>query len=64
MQYVSDGNGKVTAVQVPIKVWKDLERKAEAFDIASSIRKGFNEMEQIEKGELKAKTMEQLLHEL
>ncbi|MCF0053688.1 hypothetical protein LXM25_26690 [Dyadobacter sp. LJ53] len=64
VQFVSNSKGKVTAVQLPLKEWQEVERKLEAFNMAASIKSGFEEMQQIEKGELKAKTLEEFLHEL
>jgi len=64
VQLVSDINGKVTAVQIPVKEWKKLEEKLELFDIAESIKVGHKEMQQIEDGELKAKSFEEFLNEL
>ena len=64
VQFVSNSKGKVTAVQLPLKEWQDVERKLEAYNIASSIRTGFKEMQQIENGEIKAKSLDQFLDEL
>jgi|GEM_PF-3794277 len=41
VQLVSNGKGKVTAVQIPLKDWKELEKKLEAFIIAESIKAGY-----------------------
>ena len=64
VQFLANDKGKVTAVQVPLKDWKELERKATAYDMAESIRNGLKEVELIEKGELKPKSFEDLLNEL
>lgn len=64
VQLVSDTKGKITAVQVPLKEWKNIEKKLEAFDVAESIKIGYSEMKLIEKGTLKAKTFEDFLNEL
>ena len=64
VQFLANEKGKVTAVQLPLKDWKELERKAEAYDLAASIRTGLKEVESIEKGELKPKSLEDLLNEL
>ena len=63
VQFLANDKGKITAVQLPLKDWKELERKAEAYDIAASIRNGLKEVELIEKGELKSKSFEDLLNE-
>jgi hypothetical protein len=64
IQFLANDKGKITAVQVPLKDWKELERKAQAYDMAESIRKGLKEVELIEKGEIKPKSFEDLLNEL
>lgn len=64
VQFVSNSKGKITAVQLPLKDWKKVEEKLEAFNLATSIKAGYKEMEQIENGEIEAKTLEQFLNEL
>ncbi|KAA6437907.1 hypothetical protein FEM33_19075 [Dyadobacter flavalbus] len=64
IQFLANNQGKITAVQLPIKDWKELERKAEAYDLAASIRTGLKEVELIEMGEVKPKSLEDLLNEL
>lgn len=64
IQFISDNTGKVKAVQVPLKAWKELTKKANAFDVANSIRQGLKEVELIEKGKIQAKTWDDLLNEL
>lgn len=64
IQFLSNEDGQITAVLVPLKEWKRIEQKVKAFDIADGIRRGLEEAEKIEKGEMKAKNIEQLLDEL
>ncbi|MCF2486581.1 hypothetical protein [Dyadobacter sp. CY347] len=64
VQFVSNSKGKITAVQLPLKDWQEVERKLEAFEIAASIRTGFEEMKQIENGKLKATTLDDFLNGL
>ena len=64
VQFVSDNKGKIKAVQVALKDWKALALKAEAFDMATSIRQGLKEVGLIETGQLKPKFLEELLNEL
>ena len=64
VQFVSNSKGKVTAVQLPLKEWQEVEKKLEAFKIAESIRTGYKEMKQIMAGEIEAKTIEEFLNEL
>lgn len=62
IQFVSDNKGEIKAVQVTLKDWKALTSKAEAFDLATSIRQGLKEVELIESGQLKAQTLEDFLN--
>ncbi|HEY8782367.1 MAG TPA: hypothetical protein VIM16_12155 [Mucilaginibacter sp.] len=64
VQLVSNTKGKITAVQIPVRERKEVKKKLEAFNIAESIKTGYNEMLQIENGELEAKSLEQFLNEL
>jgi hypothetical protein len=64
VQFLSNEKGRVTAVQVPIKDWKELERKINTLEVVNSIKKGLKEAEQIRKGEIKAKTIWEVLDEL
>ena len=64
IQFVSDKKGKLKAVQVSLKKWQDIERKLEAYDLAESIKVGYKEMKQIERGELKAKSFVDFINEL
>lgn len=64
VQFVTNSKGKITAVQLPLKEWKEVEKKLEAFNLAASIKAGYKEMEEIENGEIEAKTLERFLNEL
>ena len=64
VQLVSNGKGKVTAVQIPLKDWKELEKKLEAFNIGESIKAGYEEMKLIEKGDLEAPSFKEFLNGL
>ena len=64
VQFVSNAKGQVTAVQLPLKEWKEVEQKLEAFRLATSIKNGYEEMQQIEKGKLAATTLDDFLNEL
>ena len=64
IQFVSDKKGKLKAVQVSLKEWREIEKKLEVYDLAESITTGYKEMERIENGELKAKSFEDFVNEL
>lgn len=64
IQFVSDKKGRLKAVQVSLKEWRDIEKKLEAYDLAESIKTGYREMKGIENGELKAKRFEDFINEL
>jgi hypothetical protein len=63
-RYVANDKGKITIVQVPLKYWQELRRKAQAYDRAISIQNGLEEVALIQKGELKPKSFIDLLEEL
>ncbi len=62
VQFVSNGKGKVTAVQIPLKDLKELEKKLAAFNIAQRIKAGYQEMRRIEKGELEMQSFKDFLN--
>lgn len=64
VQFLSNDQGKIVAVQVPLKEWMEMSRKMEAYDVAQSIKQGLAEVDMIEKGQLQAKTIDDLLNEL
>ena len=61
VQLVSNGKDKVTAVQIPLKHWKELEKKLEAFNIAESIKPGYEEMRLIERGDLQVPSFKEFI---
>ena len=61
VQLVSNGKGKVTAVQIPLKDWKEREKKLEAFNIAESIKAGYEEKRLIERGDLQVPSFKEFL---
>jgi hypothetical protein len=64
VQFLTNHKGKVTAVQVSLKDWKKLNRKAKAYDRAASIRNGLQEVELIEQGTINPKSFADLLNQL
>jgi hypothetical protein len=53
VQFVTNSKGKVTAIQLPLKDWKEVEQKLHVFNISESVKIGYQEMQQIENGQLK-----------
>lgn len=64
IQFVSDKKGKLKAVQLSLKEWRNIEKKLEAYELSESIKAGYKEMERIESGELKVKSFEDFINEL
>lgn len=64
VQLVSNGKGKVTAVQISLKDWKELRKKLDAFNVAESIKAGYEEVKLIEKGELEVPSLKDFLNGL
>jgi len=63
-RFVVNDKGKVTAVQVALKDWQELERKAQAYDRANSIQNGLKEVALIENKVIKPKSFIDLLNEI
>lgn len=62
--YVSNAQAKVIAVQLPLKERQEVSKKREAFTRAESIKTGYEEMQQIEKGSLSVRPLDSFLDEL
>lgn len=55
---------EATTAQMSLKEWKEAERKIRAFEIAQGIKQALKEVEKIQKGEIKSKTIWEVLDEL
>lgn len=75
LQFIADLNGKVKAVQIqiPIKEWNQakgfytidkMQFSKEKRKMVESIKSALDEVQQIENGTVKAKSLEQLLNEI
>ncbi|MBI2731452.1 MAG: hypothetical protein HYX40_12005 [Sphingobacteriales bacterium] len=68
IEYVNDKNGKVKAVQVPIRQWDALTQKIkkyeQALQIKSDLQQAFKEVKLMQKGKIKKQTLSQFLDEL
>lgn len=68
IKYVSDADGKKTAVLIPIKEWEEMESELRSLKqeeiLRNSLTNAMNEVELIQKGELPKKSIEDLLDEL
>jgi len=68
LQYVTDAKGKQRAVLIPIKDWKEYEKKNERLrkkmEVLDGLKQAMKEVKAIESGKLKAKTLKQLIDEL
>jgi len=68
-QYTYDAKGKPVGVFVPINEWERItselkKTKSGKAAVLNSIKKGMKQVEQIEKGKVKAISLKQLLDEL
>ncbi|PQA56748.1 hypothetical protein C5O19_15510 [Siphonobacter curvatus] len=64
VKYVSNTQGKVTVVHLPLKEWQEVSKKLEAFTRTESIKTGYEAMQRIEKGSLLIRTLDSFLDEL
>jgi hypothetical protein len=68
IQYVNDKNGRVKAVQIPIKDWKWLQTKFITFSKELSLKKdlakAFEEVRLMQTGKMKKQSFDDFLNEL
>ncbi len=64
VSYVTNERGKPTAVLIPLKKWDEVQHSLEKLKILEDLKKGFKEMAQHKKGNLKTPTTSQLLKQL
>ena len=68
LQYLSDSLGRHTAVQIPYRDWKAIEKTLEQAEfktkLAKELREAFTEVQKIESGKVKPKKAEDFLREL
>jgi hypothetical protein len=67
IQYISDQNGKTTAVVIPLKDWITFKKEHTKLQNISKLKTGladaFREFDKILKGEIKAVTLSKFLNE-
>lgn len=68
LEYVNGKNGKVKAVQVPIKQWDALTQKLKKYEqalkIKADLKQAFKEVKLMQQGKLPKKTLSDILNEL
>ncbi len=75
LQYISDNKGKTTGVFIPIQEWEDLKSKFKGLEemelgeqskeeILAGLKQAVEELNQVNKGKLKARDAKDLLDEL
>jgi len=68
MQYLTDGNGKPQAVQLPISEWNKLVSRLNKYEqmflLKKDLTKAFDEVKKIQQGKLKKQSLQDFLHEL
>lgn len=60
VQYVTNENGKKTAVQIPLKQWEQLQKGLKKLELFDELKQAFKEMKQHGQGKLKTPTSKQL----
>ena len=68
MQYLTDGNGKPQAVQLPISEWNKLVNRLNKYEqmflLKNGLTKAFDEVKKMQQGKLKKQSLQDFLHEL
>jgi hypothetical protein len=71
LQYITDINGRKSAVQLPMKDWEQIQKDLEELDrlrnkklFMTELTEAIEEMKQIKEGKLKARNAEDFLNEL
>lgn len=64
VQYLTDENGKKTAVQLSLKEWADIQQRLHKLEILESLKDSVKEVKQIISGKKKGIAAKDLLNEL
>jgi len=64
VQYLTNAKGRRTAVIIPIKEWEAIKAKLAKQEVLDSVRRGYMEMQEMEKQGVKGKSWEELMREL
>lgn len=64
VQFLTDENGKRTAVQMSLKQWNDLQKNLSKMEVFEDLKAAFEEMKEHKKGKLKTPSTKQLLSQL
>jgi len=64
IQYVMDGKGKKTAIQLSLKQWNELQKGMKKLELFEELKQSIKDMEMHSKGKLKTPNTKQLLAQL
>jgi hypothetical protein len=64
IKYLTDKKGRATAVQLSMNDWKAIRKELQKSSFSKKMQQAFKEIDLIEKGRVKPKSIEQLLDEL
>jgi hypothetical protein len=64
VSYVTNENGKKTAVQIPLKKWEEIERGMKKLEFIDELMLAFNEMELYKSGKISTPGTAELLSQL
>ena len=64
VQFVTNEEGKKTAVQLSIKQWNDVQKNLQKLKLLEDLKSSFKEMEEHVKGKIKTPTTKQLFAQL
>ncbi len=64
VQYITNGSGKKTGIQLTLKQWERVQKDMKKLELFDELKQAFKEMSQHQKGNLKTPSTKQLLAQL
>jgi hypothetical protein len=63
LTYLTDETGKKTGVVIPIELWQEITKTIELASLKQKLKKAFEEVAAIERGEIPVVTLREFLEE-
>lgn len=64
VQYLTNEQGKKTAVQISLRQWQQIEKDLHKFNVLQSLQQAFHEMKECEAGRLQPLTSDEVMSQL
>lgn len=64
VQYLTNENGKKTAVQISLSKWRQIKKDLHKLDVLHSLQQAFHEMKECEAGRLQPLTTDEIMSQL